>query len=175
MRTRGRRDQVRRLSESAPGSDPERGEPRGRRSLGRDDGAGTTLLQQHGFTIAAVAIALVVLAIVLSRVLAIGGESVAASPTPSRASTASALVTSEEGIAAAEPSATAPEPTEEPVEGPGPIKVDITVLEPNYTVQPGDTLGRIAAESGNTIETLQGLNRLDDPENLDIGQQLIVP
>lgn len=70
-------------------------------------------------------------------------------------------------------SAPAPVPTTRPSEPA--LRATVTVLEPNYTVQPGDTLGQIARNSGTTVEALRALNRLEDGAVLRIGLRLIVP
>ncbi len=44
-----------------------------------------------------------------------------------------------------------------------------------YTVQPGDTLGAIAAAFGTTVKALQELNGIDDPSLIHSGQVLRVP
>jgi LysM repeat protein len=44
-----------------------------------------------------------------------------------------------------------------------------------YTVQAGDTLGKIAARYGTTVDTLKQLNALANPDVIAIGQQLKVP
>lgn len=44
-----------------------------------------------------------------------------------------------------------------------------------YVVQPGDTLGGIAFRFGTTVPVLLRLNRLDDPDRLEVGQELRVP
>jgi LysM repeat protein len=44
-----------------------------------------------------------------------------------------------------------------------------------YTVQAGDTLGKIAARSGTTVAALLQLNGLSNPDVLAIGQKLKVP
>ena len=44
-----------------------------------------------------------------------------------------------------------------------------------YTVQAGDTLGKIAARSGTTVSELLRLNGLSNPDVLAIGQKLKVP
>lgn len=60
---------------------------------------------------------------------------------------------------AAEPELSAPQPPEPEA----------------YTVQPGDTLSAIAAAAGTTVQNLQTLNNLDDPNNLFVGQVLLLP
>lgn len=51
---------------------------------------------------------------------------------------------------------------------PGPIVGD------SYVVQVGDTLARIAARAGTTVDTLVKLNKLTDPNRIYVGQRLIV-
>ncbi len=64
-------------------------------------------------------------------------------------------------VASAVPTATATVP-------PSPTPV-------TYTVQPGDTLGAIAAELGVSLEDLMAANGLTDPDTLAVGQVLVVP
>jgi len=47
--------------------------------------------------------------------------------------------------------------------------------EPNYVVQPGDTLGRIAGQVGTTVAELAALNQLADPDFIWVGQKLRLP
>jgi murein DD-endopeptidase MepM/ murein hydrolase activator NlpD len=44
-----------------------------------------------------------------------------------------------------------------------------------YVVQSGDTLGKIAAQFGVTIEELMQLNGLSNPDYLSVGQELLIP
>jgi nucleoid-associated protein YgaU len=55
------------------------------------------------------------------------------------------------------------------------IQVSAKVLEPNYTVAPGDTLGQIAARFKTSVERIQALNGLSDPRALRIGAKLVIP
>lgn len=68
-----------------------------------------------------------------------------------------------------------PTPVPAPSPTPGPLRVSVIVLEPNYTVQPGDTLGALARRAGITTEGLASLNRLSNSDRLSVGQRLIVP
>jgi LysM repeat protein len=135
------------------------------------------IIERHALSIAAAAIAVLVLGYVLSQLLAAGGQRATPTPAPTAASTpnrsgAAAASDGEEVAAKAAPSAevTTPEPLSTPQ-----IVRTVTVLEPNYTVKSGDTLGKIAERSGNTVDSLQALNKLEDRGKLDVGQKLIVP
>ena len=66
------------------------------------------------------------------------------------------------------PSAT-PEPTPEPTAAPTPEPVQ------TYVVQEGDTLAEIAQRFGTTVAALQGANDIDDPDEIIIGQTLVIP
>jgi LysM repeat protein len=59
--------------------------------------------------------------------------------------------------------------------GTGPVTTEIQVLQPNYTVSPGDTLGNIARKHGSSIEALASINNLENRNSLSIGQKLIIP
>jgi LysM repeat protein len=45
----------------------------------------------------------------------------------------------------------------------------------NYVVQPGDTLGAIAAANGTTVDELVAANGLSDANYLYVGQELVIP
>ena len=55
------------------------------------------------------------------------------------------------------------------------IQASTRVLEPNYTIEAGDTLGRIAARFNTTVERIQAFNNLPDPRALRIGAKLVIP
>jgi LysM repeat protein len=44
-----------------------------------------------------------------------------------------------------------------------------------YTVEAGDTLYRIARETGASVEEIAIANGLDDPSTIRVGQELIIP
>lgn len=44
-----------------------------------------------------------------------------------------------------------------------------------YTVRSGDTLSSIAQEQGTTVEAIVEANDIDDPDVIDIGQELTIP
>lgn len=68
-----------------------------------------------------------------------------------------------------------PPPTPGPPPGQGPLRTTERVLEPTYTVAPGDTLASIAAKFGTTVEALQSINNLQDRNVLSVGQKLVIP
>lgn len=45
----------------------------------------------------------------------------------------------------------------------------------NYIVKPGDTLWKIAQQFGVTVEQLMSLNNISNPDNLQVGQILLIP
>ncbi len=44
-----------------------------------------------------------------------------------------------------------------------------------YTVQRGDTLGTIASRYGVSVNDLVALNNIDNPNIIEVGQQIIIP
>ena len=44
-----------------------------------------------------------------------------------------------------------------------------------YVVQPGDSLSAIAQRFGVTVEALIEVNRLVDPDTLQVGQEIVIP
>jgi LysM repeat protein len=60
-------------------------------------------------------------------------------------------------------------------ETPRDIVATAKVIDPNYTVAPGDTLGKIALQFGTTVDRIQALNNLSDPHALRIGTRLVIP
>jgi LysM repeat protein len=55
------------------------------------------------------------------------------------------------------------------------IQASARVIEPNYTIEAGDTLGRIAVRFNTTVERIQAWNNLADPRTLRIGAKLVIP
>jgi LysM repeat protein len=70
------------------------------------------------------------------------------------------------------PQGTAPEAAQDAV---GAITTEIRVLQPNYTVAPGDTLGIIARKHGTSVDALASINNLENRNSLSVGQKLIIP
>jgi len=62
-----------------------------------------------------------------------------------------------------------------PPAAPGAVTTEIRVLEPNYTVAPGDTLGIIARKHGTSVDALASINNLENRNSLSVGQKLIIP
>jgi hypothetical protein len=81
----------------------------------------------------------------------------------------------------ATPAPAPPSPAPEVVEAPPPppsagaVTTEIRVLQPNYTVAPGDTLGTIARRHGTTVDALASINNLENRNSLAVGQKLIIP
>ncbi|WP_029214607.1 LysM peptidoglycan-binding domain-containing protein [Kallotenue papyrolyticum] len=44
-----------------------------------------------------------------------------------------------------------------------------------YIVKPGDTLAKIADEFQTTVDEIAALNNIADPNQIEVGQQLIIP
>jgi LysM repeat protein len=65
------------------------------------------------------------------------------------------------------PEATAA-PTAAPTRTPAPA-------QQTYVVSEGDTLALIAQQFGTTVEALQSVNGIDDPNQINIGQVLVIP
>ena len=97
-----------------------------------------------------------------------------ASRTMAAISTDSAAGQSQSGAppvpAAQTPAAQAPAAAGTPA-----ISTEIRVLQPNYTVAPGDTLGSIARKHGTSVDALASINNLENRNSLSVGQKLIIP
>jgi LysM repeat protein len=112
-------------------------------------------------------LAVAVLVFMVSQIAQLGQQSIAPAIGPG------AGVPLQPAVNAAQPpSAQVPN---SPPRGQGPIKITSRIVEPSYSVVPGDTLGTIAAKSGASVEALQGLNNLNDRNSLSVGQKLVIP
>jgi hypothetical protein len=113
-----------------------------------------------------------VIGMVLVRVWDEASRAVAALPPEG------ATVVTRGGAPAAPPPAPAvpaqPEPPAPVTQG-GAVTTEIRVLQPNYTVAPGETLGIIARKHGTSVEALAAINNLENRNSLAVGQKLIIP
>lgn len=115
-----------------------------------------------------------VLGMVMVRVWDEASRAVAALPPEGSTTTTRPAVQS----APPPPQPTAPaQPPEAPAPGPsaGAVTTEIRVLQPNYTVAPGETLGIIARRHGTTVDALASINNLENRNSLAVGQKLIIP
>jgi hypothetical protein len=55
------------------------------------------------------------------------------------------------------------------------IRAAAHIIAPNYTVEAGDTLGRIATRYNTTVERIQAFNNIADARALRIGARLVIP
>ena len=74
-----------------------------------------------------------------------------------------------------------PSPTAVPTAVPAPVPTPVPTPAPpppaqtTYVVQQGDTLAAIAQQFGTTVEALQTANGIEDPNEIVIGQVLVIP
>jgi len=108
----------------------------------------------------------------------LGGSPVASvEPTPTASPTASPTATpsaapSPTPTATAAPAPTAtPQPTVAPTPPPPPTPPP----QQTYVVQQGDSLAAIAQQFGTTVSALQAANGIEDPNEILIGQVLVIP
>ena len=57
----------------------------------------------------------------------------------------------------------------------GDIKTEEFSFDEQYTVQKGDTLGKIAASHGLSYQELADYNGIADPNKIDVGQKILIP
>jgi LysM repeat protein len=111
---------------------------------------------------------------------ATGGEVATATSTPTATPTSSPTpLATPSGTPRASPSPT-PQPTATPVpETPAPTPAPTPVVTPvpqrTYTVEEGDTLASIAQQFGTSVAALQQANGIADPDEIVIGQVLVIP
>jgi LysM repeat protein len=110
--------------------------------------------------------------------IAFGDVTVTPSPTapPSAAPSSpppTATFTPEPSVA---PSPTVvPSPVATPAPTPVPTALPTPAPQQTYVVQEGDTLAAIAQQFGTTVEALQSANGISDPDEILIGQVLVIP
>ena len=66
-----------------------------------------------------------------------------------------------------------PTPTPTPIPTPAPTPTPVVVR--TYVVQEGDTLAEIAQQFGTTTSAIQAANDIEDPNEIVIGQTLVIP
>jgi LysM repeat protein len=66
-----------------------------------------------------------------------------------------------------------PSPTAEPTPAPSPAPTPAPVR--TYVVQQGDTLAEIAQQFGSTVAAIQAANGIEDPNEIVIGEVLVIP
>ena len=99
-----------------------------------------------------------------------------ASPSPTQRPTSTPRPTPSR-TAEPTPSPTA-EPTTVPTPAPTPVPTPVPTPPPaqtTYVVQQGDTLAAIADQFGTTVAALQAANGIEDPNEIVIGQVLVIP
>ena len=91
-------------------------------------------------------------------------------PTEAPTPTATPLPTPSPRPTASPTPTLAPTPTPTPAPTPAPPPPQTT-----YVVQSGDTLAAIAQRFGTTVEALQSANGISDPDEIRVGQVLVIP
>lgn len=162
---------------SFPGRGAPDGEPAPRRSTARPRRArrrrqNTPWLQRNALSIAGISILVAFLGLGFGLAQLIARPEPAPQPAllvvPNAEPAPTAVTAGALTPAAAQPAAAAPD-------GPRAIQANATVLEANYTVQSGDTLGQIATRFNTTVERIAALNNLADPRVLRVGAKLVIP
>lgn len=115
-----------------------------------------------------------VIGMVLVRVWDEASRAVAALP-PEGATVVARGVTPTAPPSPPTPAAAAQPEPQAPAASAGAVTTEIRVLQPNYTVAPGETLGIIARKHGTTVEALASINNLENRNSLAVGQKLIIP
>jgi hypothetical protein len=118
-----------------------------------------------GFAIVAIGM---VLGVVMVRIWDEASRAAAGMPTNGAASRANEPVATQ--VEGTPPATAVPTPDGTPV-----ITTEIRVLQPNYTVAPGDTLGSIARRYGISVDALASINNLENRNSLSVGQKLVIP
>jgi LysM repeat protein len=107
----------------------------------------------------------------------LAGANASASPVPTPQPSASARPTATPASTATPTPSAAPTavPTVAPTVVPTPPPTAAPAPARTYTVQGGDTLALIAAQFGTSAEAIQAANGIDDPDEILIGQVLVIP
>jgi nucleoid-associated protein YgaU len=103
-------------------------------------------------------------------------DAAVASATPTPAPTSTPRVTPSATPSPTPPPTPRPTPTPVPATpAPTPIPTPAPTPVRTYTVAEGDTLAAIADRFGTTTSALQAANGIDDPDEIVIGQVLVIP
>lgn len=94
------------------------------------------------------------------------------SPSDSPTPTASPLPTPSPTVAATPAPTAVPTPVSIPAPTPAPTPPPV---QTTYVVQQGDTLAAIAQRFGTTVQALQAANGIADPDEIFVGQVLVIP
>jgi LysM repeat protein len=130
----------------------------------------TPWLQRNALSIAAISFLVALLAI------GFGVVQVLTRPEPSTALQVAAPADQGSTLIAASINAPTPLGTDAFAPPVRQIQAAAHALEPNYTVEAGDTLARIAARYNTTVERIQAFNsQITDPRSLRIGTRLVIP
>lgn len=97
----------------------------------------------------------------------------AASPTPRPTATLSPEPSDTPSPSAVPSPAATPPPTAVPT--PPPTVAPTPAPQQTYVVQEGDTLAAIAQQFGTSVEAIQSANGISDPNEILIGQVLVIP
>lgn len=149
-------------------AEPAPSERRLRRRKGRD-----AWLHRNALNLAAgsTVVAVLAVAFALAQFVTRGGASPQASPQATSAprldgnTTALTSASPVAGSLASQPTAVA---TRE-------VRLSVRELQPNYSVEQGDSLVAIATRFNTSAARIQALNGLADPRVLNIGQKLVIP
>ncbi|HET9417183.1 MAG TPA: LysM domain-containing protein [Candidatus Limnocylindria bacterium] len=97
-------------------------------------------------------------------------------PTPSPTLTQRPTATPAASVSASTSATPTPSVAPTPTVAPTPVPTPTPAPQPQtYTVVEGDTLALIAQRFGTTVEALQAANGIEDPDEIVIGQVLVIP
>jgi LysM repeat protein len=155
-------------------------QPAWRGIAGRAGGARPLPLLAAGAGVVAVGIGAAAVAGALNTT---GLTALDATPSPAPSATATSRPTSTPRPTPTAPPTPTPAPTATPTPTPVPPTPTPTVAptpappppQQTYTVQQGDTLAAIAQRFGTTTQALQQANGIEDPNQIVIGQVLVIP
>jgi LysM repeat protein len=131
-------------------------------------------LERNALSVAALAILLAFLGVGFGLLQMVTHGETSASPATLAQADLAVPSSSTTVLSAAALGASVPVPTSG-LDSPRNIHSSVRVLQPDYTIAPGDTLVKIAQRFDTTVERIQAFNNLADPRALRIGAQLVIP